>query len=526
MGIPSYFAQLIKNYPEIVKKYCKDGVLIHNFYIDSNSIIYDAINEIQYDKSNNNNNYNKIYYNKIFTYITKKIDEYISIINPSNKIIIAFDGVAPVAKLEQQRNRRYKSWLQKNHSTSSWDTCNITPGTKFMEELNEYVTKYYNDKINTSLEITVNGSNITGEGEHKIFEFIRNNKNYHNNSTTVIYGLDADLIMLCLSHLHISNNIFLYRETPHFIKSLNKMLIPNEKYILDIYELCEKIKINMIHHNENDEDYILDYIFICFMLGNDFLPHFPVINLRTNGLTYLMETYKNIVSINKEYIIKDGKINWKIYKKLINELSNNEEKYGIEEMNIRNKMERKTKQNIKEEDRLLLSPILDRKVEKYINIGTQGWQNRYYKELFDIDINDERRKQICINYLEGLEWTFKYYTDKCYDWRWKYNYDYPPLLEDLNKYIPYFDTEFIENKNNNYITPLCQLIYVLPRNSLTLLPKKLYEYLIINHEDWYRLDYNIKWSYCKYFWESHIDMVDIEINVIENIISTLNIYEK
>ncbi len=262
------------------------------------------------------------------------------------------------------------------------------------------------------------------------------------------------------------------------------------------------------------------------MLGNDFLPHFPVINLRTNGLTYLMETYKNIISINKEYIIKNGKINWKIYKKLINELSNNEEKYGIEEMNVRNKMERRTKLNIKEEDILLLSPILDRKVEKYINIGTQGWQNRYYKELFDIDINDERRKQICINYLEGLEWTFKYYTDKCYDWRWKYNYDYPPLLEDLNKYRPYFDTDFIENKKNNYITPLCQLIYVLPRNSLNLLPKKLYEYLIINHEEWYRLDYNIKWSYCKYFWESHIEMVDIEINIIENIISTLNIYEK
>ena len=82
-----------------------------------------------------------------------------------------------------------------------------------------------------------------------------------------------------------------------------------------------------------------------FMLGNDFLPHFPVLNLRTNGLTYLIETYKNIISINKEYIIKNNKINWKIFKKLINDLAINEEKYGIEEMKIRNKMEKKIKTN-------------------------------------------------------------------------------------------------------------------------------------------------------------------------------------
>jgi len=58
-----------------------------------------------------------------------------------------------------------------------------------------------------------------------------------------------------------------------------------------------------------------------------------------------LKTYKDIISINKEYIIKNNKINWKIFKKLINELAINEEKYGIEEMKIRNKMEKKIKQN-------------------------------------------------------------------------------------------------------------------------------------------------------------------------------------
>jgi len=519
MGIPNYFVQLIKSHSNIIKKFSKNSIEINNLYIDSNSIIYDAINNIVY---NNDTNYNY----KLYKYVSEKIEEYVNIIKPKNKIIIAFDGIAPVAKLEQQRNRRYKSWLQ-NNNVDKWDTCNITPGTRFMNDLNKFISNHFNNhKSYKNIEIMVSGSNIIGEGEHKIFKYIRNNKEYHNNTNTIIYGLDADLIMLCLSHLYISNNIYLFRETPHFINSLNNNLFPEEKYLLDIYELCENIKQDMLCEINTHDDCIMDYIFICFMLGNDFLPHFPVLNLRTNGLTYLIETYKNIISINKEYIIKNNKINWKIFKKLINELAINEEKYGIEEMKIRNKMEKKIKQTVKEEDRQLLSPILDRKIEKHINIGSEGWQYRYYKELFDIEINDERRKQICINYLEGLEWTYKYYTNECCDWRWKYNYEYPPLLEDLNKYIPYFETDLLDNKNTNNINEYTQLAYVLPRNSLKLLPENLFKYLITNHEELYRIDYKVKWSFCKYFWECHIEMPDININELEKLISKFIVYEK
>ena len=117
-------------------------------------------------------------------------------------------------------------------------------------------------------------------------------------------------------------------------------------------------------------------------------------------------------------------------------------------MKQRDKLEINTKrkfQNVISEESLLSTPILDRTIEKYINIGDTGWQYRYYKELFDIDIDDtfENEKFVLI-ILEGLEWNFKYYTKECPDWGWHYKYKYPPLLEDLCKYIPEFDTHLLK----------------------------------------------------------------------------------
>ena len=280
MGIPSYFSYIVKNHRNIIKKIKKDFVT-DNLYLDSNSIVYDCLRKINSDYNNNDKSFEK---NLIFE-VCVKIEEYINIIKPQNKVFIAFDGVAPVAKLEQQRNRRFKSLLEieifrscgLNNSENNWNKTAITPGTKFMKNLNIGVKKYFK-----SNNIIISGSDIPGEGEHKIFDYIRNNKSEHKNQTTLIYGLDADLIMLCLNHLHISKNIFLYRETPEFIKYIDSSLDPNSDYIFNIDLLSYHIVEEMGgKKEENKTNYIYDYILLCFFLGNDFLPHFPAVNIRT-----------------------------------------------------------------------------------------------------------------------------------------------------------------------------------------------------------------------------------------------------
>ena len=530
MGIPSYFSYIVKNHSNIIKKLNKNTININNLYMDCNSIIYDAVRLIKQNNISVNNTTTFI-----INSVIHKIEEYIALLTPNNNIYIAFDGVAPVAKLEQQRNRRYKTWYQNEISntifekanTDTWNTTAITPGTIFMNELNISISNHFNNSENRYKvnKIIISTSFDVGEGEHKIFDYIRKNEELHKNASSVIYGLDADLIMLSINHLPISKEIYLFRETPEFIKSIDKSLEPNETYLLDIPELARIITLNMNNGQEEDTNRIYDYIFLCFFLGNDFMPHFPALNIRTGGIDKLLNAYKATIT-GKNEILTDGQtICWKNVRKLISFLKDQEENYIRSEMKLRDKREKfHYPTNTPEQKYMKFEaiPNYERAMEKYVNPFKSNWQQRYYKTLFKIDVEEERIKQICLNYLEGLEWTMKYYTTGCPDWRWHYHYNYPPLLEDLIKYIPYFDCEFIKKNTNTPVSPLVQLCYVLPRQSLQFLPLTLSEKLKEEHDDWYQTDCEFIWAYCKYFWEAHVDLPDIDINELEIFVKNNN----
>jgi 5'-3' exonuclease len=524
MGIPTYFSHIVKKHRKIIKK-ISEIKSIDNLYLDANSIIYDAVHALEYNENNKTK-----YETSIIIAVCKKIDYYIETIKPKKKVFIAFDGVAPFAKIKQQQKRRYLNWfnqqlmnsLQKDgEPLQKWNTASITPGTLFMQALSAKLLIYFGkNNTYTNLDIIVSTANEPGEGEHKIYEYIRENADYHKNTTTLIYGLDADLIMLTLTHLHISNKIYLYRETPHFIQTIDKTLDPNQSYLIDIplfaerivkelsikdtnISLVNKLDQNKLDQNKLDQNKLHDYIFMCFLLGNDFLPHFPSLNIRTNGIEKLITAYLQLFSNDKIGLINNDKnIVWKNVRKLIDYLAQHEEDYIQAEYKIRNKQEKNIQTNQKEdlENKLLTLPLKDRAVEYFINPFDVGWESRYYNALFDIEnILPEREKEFCVNYLEGLEWTFAYYTTGCLDWHWMYKYSYPPLLKDLKKYVPHFEVNFIKKCKKNPISIAEQLNYVLP--------EEMKKDLIATSEI-IKLDEKknkIKWAFCKYLWEAHLE---------------------
>ena len=525
MGIPSYFSFIIKHHPNTIVKLNKltDITNLSNLFIDANSIIYDSLKDVDFNHPNFELTINKN--------VCNKIDNLIQLFNINNEVVIAFDGVAPLAKLEQQRTRRYKSSFINNleDKPTSWNTSNITPGTQFMKQLMEYIHAYYDKpKFNTK-KILIFSSNEPGEGEHKIFKYFRNNKDIFtahlmNHNINIVYGLDADLIMLSLIHTPYFQNIFLYRETPEFIKSINSSFKIHEHYLMDIRMLKSYIlevftkyynKNGILFYNSNYK--ILDYIFICFMLGNDFLPHFPSLNIRTNGFDNLLYAYCNTIKPTQSIINSNKNINWKLFRKLCEYLYENEENNIKTEIKLRKNMNKNYNKHLKKYKTIEHIPILNQEVEDSINIYEKNWQNRYYKLLFDIDYHEETIKDICLNYLQGLEWTFYYYTNDCVNWQWKYDYHYPPLFEDLMKYIPYFETKLVE-ENFTKVSPITQLCYVLPRISLDLLPNNIKEKLLEKLDNKYPIDYEFSWAFCKYFWESHILLPELSIQEIDNAI--------
>ena len=71
MGIPSYFSYIVKNHANIIKKLSAHTMKINNVYMDCNSIIYDAVHNIDFTKLVVSD------IDTIIASVCSKIDEYI-----------------------------------------------------------------------------------------------------------------------------------------------------------------------------------------------------------------------------------------------------------------------------------------------------------------------------------------------------------------------------------------------------------------------------------------------------------------
>jgi len=485
MGIPFYFKYLTQKYSKCMN-HSNFSNHVDYFFLDCNSIIYDSVKYLQDQKEELNDE-------SVITQFLFRIWEYVQQIKPQKVLFLALDGVCPLSKMKQQKARRYKTAANSSINDDSWNTLCITPGTPFMNKCSKSLEQAfaYKEKELNLQQILISTSDEVGEGEHKLFAWLRQQPLSMTPITLYVYGMDADLIMLSLLHLKYvgpNGQLWVFREPPpqtqqqlqHSSFNPSKPSKQNQNRanvmtFIDIVQLgnaiCQEMKsLDIEYRNQT----ICEYIFLCFFLGNDFLPHFPSLNIRTHGIAALIETYHQLG--RKRLISLNGDIQWIQVKNFIHRCALYEHDWLLQEYKIRDKMQNQLILDPNCLENILdNAPILMRGEEKYINPFNSGWCGRYYECLFK---HSDSIPSICRNYLEGLQWVFLYYTKECPDWNWQYRYSYPPLLTDLNKHfaVPKAMIKGVP------MTTEEQQAFILP-------PKGV------------KIELQYHWSFCRYLWE-------------------------
>lgn len=510
MGIPYYFANIVHSNPAILT----NMTACSRLYLDFNSVIHgcsaNVINKLVDAAGNSKNITDQVIqthtpqvYQSIFKEIIKHVDTICAACTPSDLLYIAVDGVAPLAKINQQRKRRFLTSFRNerlqnirkhyNMTVSDWDSNSITAGTQFMADLCTYLKTHF-DSVTVPFKVIVSGSDEHGEGEHKMISYMIkgphtiDESSHAGSNIDVIYGLDADLIMLCLCA--DKENIFLMRETQVMCsnhRDKTKVMYEYAYKYLDISKLKQNVvKVLYGGYHKNYTAYMKDYVFICFLLGNDFLPHNSFLSIKHGGVKILCDAYKKIHKDTGEHIIisKDCKeaINMSFLSMMFDEIAKEEHirmKTYVNEYMNKEYIEKRININPFEKHSRELEawPLLNKCTDVYNTLLTESlWKMHYYQYLHGINGFKDYQQidNVCACYVQGLMWNVDYYFNRIYNHKWFFVHDFAPLFSDLSLYLHKNDHKQIVNVyqslNNVTISPLEQLLLVLPRTSSNLVP--------------------------------------------------------
>jgi 5'-3' exoribonuclease 1 len=496
MGVPGFVRWLLEKYKRrmILNEFPKE---VQELYLDSNCLFHPQCFKVLdlYPKWKDLH----VLESKMIRRILKYIDYLVLFTRPTELLYISVDGVAPMAKIVQQRQRRFRA-VQDNETkddikrkfdvpiTKKWNNSAITPGTKFMETLHKAIVKHF-EKHKQSFKVVISSYHTPGEGEHKILQEIRNSKQ---KKTRAIYGLDADLIFLSLSCGY--DDVYLLREAMQFGKfkasadyEKDEETVTEPLNVFSIDELKNRFNdtmTNMLRGKGCDikKASIQDFIFVCYFLGNDFLPHLPSIHVRRNGLDTLLDIYTNIYPYYGSPLLRseEGKVtfNFDFLYDFIGEIASRENYYFVEELPRYLGRESKRRCHTSEpyEYECWKLECLKFPIDDPIKLGYDNptnWKFRYYNHYFNVTDQDDLIDSMCAKYLEGLIWVSMYYFDDCASWLWAYPYTHAPFMSDLYYFLGNHksfmsDISFPKTKA---IKPCTLLLMATPRQCSYLLPE-------------------------------------------------------
>uniref|UniRef100_A0A663EAP4 5'-3' exoribonuclease n=1 Tax=Aquila chrysaetos chrysaetos TaxID=223781 RepID=A0A663EAP4_AQUCH len=354
MGVPAFFRWLSRKYPSIIvncveekAKECNgvkapidtskpnpNEVEFDNLYLDMNGIIHPCTHPEDKPAPKNED--------EMMVAIFEYIDRIFNIVRPRRLLYMAIDGVAPRAKMNQQRSRRFRASKEGMEAAEEKQ--------KIRREIlakGRTVTMFnlYSSNLTVSFTVILSDASAPGEGEHKIMDYIRRQRaqpNHDPNTHHCLCGADADLIMLGLATHEPNFTIIreefkpnkpkpcaLCNQMGHEVKDCQGL--PREKQgkhdqfadSLPIAEqefifirLCvlreyleRELTMASLPFTFDFERSVDDWVFMCFFVGNDFLPHLPSLEIREGAIDRLVNIYKNVVHKTGGYLTESGFVN-------------------------------------------------------------------------------------------------------------------------------------------------------------------------------------------------------------------------
>lgn len=358
-------------------------------------------------------------------------------------LIIAVDGLVPMAKIIQQRKRRYAKF-----SSGLFDTNAITPGTDFMDRFDAFMKSFVKiNKNRLAKKIIYSGYKVEGEGEHKIMAIIRDKKDFPKKGNHLIYGLDSDLIVLTM--MTDLENPFVFRHEREFI-STNVL----KKWLLEKYSLKN----------------INDFSILTFLIGNDFLPRIPELYNLETGLSALLYCYKEIGLS----LVKKNKVDFSVIMRIL-------EKIRDLDLNV---VDPELSGTVAESSftanyKLGLEPTFSNPEVLELTWHAKSLvpypDEKTFQLVLGIGVNNdftEKKYILAEKFLFGIAWCYNYYNGFPIDKFWFYDYHYAPTLNNfidvlfsMKKYPE------IENASvkNGMLSIREQLLCVIPPGSIKLL---------------------------------------------------------
>ena len=412
--------------------------------------------------------------------IIEKLKEHIDAVKPKDNLIIAVDGVVNVAKMNQQKPRRFKNLLL-DDPYKIFDSTSVTPGTEFMKKIDEKIETWLENYDGYLPKRTIYSSHLQpGEGEHKIFDYVRRGDMIEGDGYHVINGLDNDLIILTV------------------ICPLEKVVMRPEdgSKKLNITLLRKEILKLMRFDDSEDESIFRDFCAMATLLGNDFLHKFP------NVFHDVRETMKLVFKVykfnSKHLVDKDNNIIWRNYMNFLKIYDNYNRKVQPLYVQVYLKPPlhpyKEIEENIivRDKDGNKVNQVYDRERHN-LTFNFHKFYRQWYKKQFNENIlqwtgervptfTDELIFDMCINYLQTVQWVQYYYT-KGYKYvsnLHAYHYIYNPLMGSvitvLNDLIEAKETAVLRDvkrkKGELDITPIHQLLSVIPKTSIDQIPKQ------------------------------------------------------